>query len=339
VALDNLQGQRILVTGGTGAVGHRVIEALQAAGAAVRVFALDDPGTRGVPGAEYQQGNVGDRAAVRTAIEGCSGVIHMAALLHVSNPPPSLKARYEEVNVHGTKTVMDEARSAGVSRVVFFSTIAVYEGGPVIAGKVFSEEDRACSTTYYGESKRRAEELVLGAAAADGKPIGTVLRMAAIYGTRVKGNYRKLAIALARRRFIPVGPGENRRTLVYDRDAAAAAVLALRSPVAAGRTFNVTDGQCHSLKSIIEAMCAALGRRPPPIALPVRPVSQAANIVQWVSKKVGRPFSIKAALDKYLEEIMVNGDAIQRDLGFAPSYSLTAGWNDCIQEMRESGEI
>jgi len=59
---------------------------------------------------------------------------------------------------------------------------------------------------------------------------------------------------LARHRFIPIGNGLNRRTLVYDKDVGRAAVLAVSRPAAAGQVFNVTDGEFHALNEIIESV-------------------------------------------------------------------------------------
>ena len=74
--------------------------------------------------------------------------------------------------------------------------------------------------TFYAQTKLAAEQIVLNARRAEGQPLGTVLRLGAVYGSRIKGNYRQLLKALAKRRFVPIGQGQNRRTLVYDRDEA-----------------------------------------------------------------------------------------------------------------------
>lgn len=76
--------------------------------------------------------------------------------------------------------------------------------------------------TLYGATKLAAEALVLAAQRHDGVALGVVLRLAAVYGARVKGNYQRLLDAVARGCFVPLGHGGNRRTLVYDRDVAAA---------------------------------------------------------------------------------------------------------------------
>lgn len=59
-------------------------------------------------------------------MQGVERVIHLAALLHIVNPPPSMRTMYERVNVNGTANVVKAAAEMGVRRVVFFSTISVY---------------------------------------------------------------------------------------------------------------------------------------------------------------------------------------------------------------------
>jgi len=121
-------------------------------------------------------------------------VIHMVALLHIVNPPPELREKYERVNIGGTATVVEAAIKAGVKRVVLFSTIAVY--GPS-DGRVLNEMSPTHPDTFYAQTKRAAEQIVLNARGADGQPLGTVLRLGAVYGPRIKGNYARLTRALA----------------------------------------------------------------------------------------------------------------------------------------------
>ncbi len=59
--------------------------------------------------------------------------------------------------------------------------------------------------TFYAQAKLSAEQIVLNARGVNGQPLGTVLRLGAVYGSRIKGNYERLTHALARHRFIPNG--------------------------------------------------------------------------------------------------------------------------------------
>ncbi|MBE0558038.1 MAG: NAD-dependent epimerase/dehydratase family protein, partial [Proteobacteria bacterium] len=296
----------ILVTGATGAVGPRVVALLVEAGCGVRTLSLDPPPAGLWPeGVETQIGDITDPRAVRVAMQGIDAAIHLAALLHVVDPPPSLRAEYERINVGGTAVVIEAARQAGVGRLVLFSTIAVYgDSGRAI----LTEESPTRPDSFYAETKLAAERIVLAAKRADGGPMGTVLRLGAVYGSRIKGNYRRLLIALARGRFVPVGPGSNRRSLVYDKDVGRAAMLAAVHPDAAGRIFNVTDGQIHTLAAIIGTLCEALGRVPPRLALPVGPIRRFAGILEDGARVFGfRSPIVRATVDKYTEDVAVDG--------------------------------
>jgi UDP-glucose 4-epimerase len=194
--------------------------------------------------------------------------------------------------------------------------------------------------TFYAQTKLSAEKIVLNARDADGHPLGTVLRLGAVYGSRIKGNYERLTHAMARNRFIPIGSGLNRRTLIYDRDVAKAALLAVQHPNAAGKVYNVSDGHFHTLKEIIVSICQALGRNPPRLSLPVGPAQFIAGLMEDTFRLVGRKSPIgRETIDKYTEDIAVSGQRIQTELGFKPQYDLRSGWRETVQEMRECGAL
>lgn len=328
----------VLVTGATGAVGPPVVNALMEAGYAVRTLSLDPPPSGAWPnGVDVCIGDVTDAAMVQRAMQGVDAVVHLAALLHIVNPPPELREKYERINVGGTATVVDAAINVGVKRVVLFSTIAVYGRSD---GQVLNEESPVNPDNFYAQTKLAAERIVLNAKRSDGAPLGVVLRFGAVYGSRIKGNYDRLLRSLARGRFVPVGDGCNRRTLIYDKDVARAAVLAMQHPAAAGRVYNVTDGQFHTLNEITAAICDSLGRTPPRLSLPITPVRLAAGILEDSARFIGRPSPIgRATIDKYTEDIAVDSSRIQTELGFVPQYDLRAGWQEAIEEMRQNGDL
>ena len=189
--------------------------------------------------------------------------------------------------------------------------------------------------TFYAQTKLAAERIVLNSRGADGQPLGTVLRLGAVYGSRIKGNYERLTYALASHRFIPIGNGSNRRTLVYDKDVGRAAALAVSHPAAAGRVFNVTDGTFHTLNEIIESICSALGRKPPRLSLPVGPTRTLIGLIEKGSHAIGLKTPVtRAIIDKYTEDIAVDGSLIQKQLGFVPQYDLKTGWEETIRERQ-----
>jgi len=159
-----------------------------------------------------------------------------------------------------------------------------------------------------------------------------VLRLGAVYSSRIKGNYERLTSALSRNRFIPIGNGFNRRTLVYDKDVGRAAALAVSHPAAAGRVFNVTDGGFHPLNEIIESICSALGRKAPRLSLPVGPTRTLIGLIEKGSHAIGLKTQVtREMIDKYTEDIAVDGSLIQQELGFVPQYDLKTGWEETIR--------
>lgn len=328
----------VLVTGTTGVIGPRVVNALYHAGYLIRTFSIDTPASEMFPqNVVVFIGDVTDQAAVQSVMQGVDAVVHLAALLHIADPPSEMREKYERVNVGGTSTIVEAAINEGVKRVVLFSTIAVY--GQAV-GHVFNEQSLTHPETYYAQTKLAAEKIVLNAKRKDGQPLGVVLRLGAVYGSRVKGNYERLTRALARNRFIPVGNGLNRRTLVFDKDVGRAVVLAISHPDAAGRVFNVTDGEFRTLNEIIESICAALGRRPPRFSIPIDSARLMAGILEDGMRLVGccSPVTRKT-VDKYTEDIAVSSKRIREELGFIPQYDLKTGWRETIQEMRDSGVL
>jgi nucleoside-diphosphate-sugar epimerase len=323
---------KILITGATGAVGHVVVETFHEGGHSIRTLSIDPPPVGLWPDdVEIKVGDVTNASAVQEAMEGVDAVVHMAAFLHIVNPPRELREKYERVNVGGTANVVEAAIKTDVNRVVLFSTIVVYGQSH---GQVLNEHSQTHPETFYAQTKLAAEKIVLNANRKDGQPLGVVLRLGAVYGSRIKGNYKRLTHALAHHRFIPIGNGLNRRTLVYDKDVGRAAVIAVSHPSAAGRVFNVTDGNLHTLNEIIEFICSALGRKPPRLSLPVGLTRTLVSMVEKGSRSMGlKPPVTQDMIDKYTEDIAVDGSLIQNELGFVPRYDIKTGWDETIREM------
>ena len=335
--MSNLS-QSVLITGATGALGFRVVQSFHDAGFFVRTFSLD-PVQDGIfpTNVENIIADITNSDAIASAMKGIDCVIHMAALLHIDDPPLYMLPMYERINVKGTAAIVEASIRERTRRIVFFSTIAVYGPGK---GEICSEQTMPAPASPYARTKLESEQIVLAARRDDGRALGTVLRLGASYGIRAKGNYKRLVQTLARRRFIPVGDGRNRRTLVYDRDVGTAALLAATNPIAAGRIYNVTDGQLHTLNEIIESICSALGRKPPRFSLPASPTRTLIGLIEKGSCAIGfKPPVTGDMIDKYTEDMAVDGTLIQKELYFMPKYDLRTGWKETIEEMRSRGEL
>lgn len=324
----------VLVTGATGAIGPQVVQVLAHAGLRVRAL-VRQPTTQfdHLSNVACVVGDILDSAALDRAAAGCHAVVHMAALLHINNPPPAMHPQFQAANVGGTANVVAAAAAARVQRLVFLSTFAVYGD---THGRPITELSEPHPTTIYGETKLAAEKLVLAANRPDSPPWTVVLRLTSVYGGRVTGNYNRLLNSIARGRFVPIGDSSQRRTLVYDADVAQAILLALQHPAAPGKIYNVTDGSVHTLREIVAAISAALGKPPPRFAIPtalartlIATAERTAGLVGWRS-----PLTV-ATLDKYLEDAPADASRIRQELGFEPQYNLNAGWRETVARLRK----
>ena len=320
-----------LVTGATGVVGPQLVKALVEKGFKVRVLVRSSPPADLLPaGVTTVLGDLLDEDALAQATSGTEVVFHLAAKLHINNPDASLMEQYRQVNLDGTRLLLEKSLAAGVRRFVYFSTINVY--GLSQPGQVFSEMDTPAPDGVYAQTKFDAEKYVLeGRHPETGAPIGVVLRMAAIYGPRMKGNYRRLIRAIRKGLFIPLGQSLNRRTLVHERDVVLAAMLAAEHPAAAGQVYNVTDGQIHTFSEIMAAICQVLHKPTPRFYLPTSLVRFFAGVAEDVFRLAGKRSPIvRATVDKLTEDVAVSGEKFQRELNFQPQFDLHAGWKDTM---------
>jgi UDP-glucose 4-epimerase len=263
---------RILVTGGAGFIGSHTIDALRAAGHAVRVFDNLSSG-RGEnlaqhPDIDIREGDLRDLDAVCRALAGCDAVMHLAALVSV---PLSLSMPLETVaiNATGTAHVLEAARLAplpdgSLARVVLASTSAVYGDLP---GRK-DESSPLAPLVPYATSKLMAEALLAVYQRSYGLPV-VRLRYFNVYGTRQRADSpysgvlaKWTAAARAGAECLVFGDGEQTRDFVHVRDVARANVAALTAPLPeANPLFVVATGASVTLNGVLAVLQTA-ARKP-----------------------------------------------------------------------------
>jgi nucleoside-diphosphate-sugar epimerase len=327
-----------VVTGATGSLGCGLVSQLIAEGYAVRVYVRTPVSRDHFPDSvEVFRGDIADHLGVRRAVQDADVVFHLAAKLHINAPSGDLVRDFEQTNVEGTRVVAGESCAAGVKRLVYFSTICVY--GPTPEGLAVDEDAPVRPGDVYARTKLEAESVVRAMRDSDGVPLGVVLRLAAVYGVNMKGNYRRVAEGIRRGWFLPLGNGRNRRTLVHEDDAVRAALLAARHPHAAGKVFNVTDGSVHEFGRIVDTVARHCGREPRRIRIPVMPVRSVATAVDAVRRCFrSRPLFVPL-VDKLIEDVAVSSDRIQREMGFTPSVTLDDGWRRTLHSWYPSSGV
>jgi UDP-glucose 4-epimerase len=322
-----------LVTGATGMIGPDLIKKLVDRGCAVRALYRNQCEPDILPDTvESIHGDITDAKTLKDAVKNIDVIFHLAAKLHINEPSNDLYEEYKRINIEGTRQLVKAAGSAGVARMVFFSTINVY--GCSDPATILDENSELKPVSWYARTKLEAEKIVLS-----GIP-SVVLRLAAVYGPRMKGNYPRLLNALKSRRFIMVGNGKNRRSLVHVQDVCQAALLAAYHPAAVKRVYNVTDGEIHTLQEIVEVMCKALGRSCPNINLPANFVRRGIGWFEDVLGLFNRKLPIgRSTIDKLIEDVAVSGDRIEEELGYRPKFDLETGWNQCVRWLADESNV
>jgi UDP-glucose 4-epimerase len=248
---------RVLVTGGAGFIGSHVVDKLIEQGITPRIFDMvpspfHEPGT-----IETYLGDISDVGALTHALDGCSAVLHLAAVADVSQV--ALDPGYAEaVNARGTLNVLDAARAAGVNRVVYASTIWVYHG---LDGAAVDEDATLALPTHLYTATKAAGEMYC---TAYGELYGlefTILRFGIPYGPRARPAAvvpQFVSKALAGEPLTIAGEGDQSRRFVYVEDLADGVVAGL-SPVAANRVYNVVGDEDTTVLEIAQLVREHVG--------------------------------------------------------------------------------
>lgn len=261
---------RVLVTGGAGFIGSHLVERLLAGGHEVRV--LDDLSSgrnqrllEGL-GVALTVGDVADPEAVARAVEGCDTVCHLAAVASVAasveRPLETLRA-----NLVGTVTVLEGAVAAGVGRVVYASSAAVYGQTQELP---LREEVKPMPLSPYAADKLAGEHY-LGHYHRTGLLRGHAFRFFNVYGPRQDPRSPYSGVisvftdrAAAGQPLVLHGDGLQTRDFVYVADVVDVLARAAEGEGDDGDDLPVTNvgrGVSVSVRELAEAVGAALGRR------------------------------------------------------------------------------
>ena len=268
---------KTVVTGGAGFIGHHLVGGLLARGDSVTV--LDDLSTgdraRLDPVADritYIEGSILDEARLDEALDSCEVIFHEAAIPSVARSLVTPRLT-NDVNVTGTIEVMLAAAKHGVRRVVFAGSSSVY-GIP--ESLPCRETQRPAPRSPYGASKLAAEHYIHTLGMAFGVET-VVLRYFNVFGPGQDPLSEYAAVVprfttaiLEGRAPLVNGNGEVSRDFTYVDNVVSANLLAAQASTPSGITCNVACGSRYTLLDLLDAICAAAGRRVEPTFGPPR---------------------------------------------------------------------
>jgi nucleoside-diphosphate-sugar epimerase len=295
---------KVLVTGASGFLGHAVCTVLRdrehEVAALVRRPGSEPPRTAAV------SGDLTDADSLARVVDGVRPdcVIHLAA--EIASQRDARKIT--EVNVEGTRRLLEACVAAGGPRIVFTSTVVTGDAG----GAVLDEGSTLPVETAYGRSKQEGERLVRSSGLSS-----VIIRPSHVYGPG--GWYAEEFVKRLRQpgRFAVIGSGDNWWDVVRVEDVASACVdAAERAP--SGALYHVVDDEPIRYYDFVALTAKALGVGPP------------RRIPAWLARLVAGPDPVRAVVRSARS---VNR-RIKSELGWQPRYpSAREGVPDAVAKL------
>jgi uncharacterized protein YbjT (DUF2867 family) len=276
----------VLVTGGTGFVGPKVVRALRAEQHEVR--ALVRNAARGTQlaswGAELVVGDVTDPASVRASAAGCTHVVHLVAIIR------GRPADFQRVMVEGLRNVLTAAREAGVERFVLMSalgtSVATKDTGPYFGAKGQIEHDLKASGLEHVIFR---PSFIFGR---DGGALPTFIRQV------------RLSPLVT-----VIGSGRQRSQPIWVDDVAACFARGVQLPDAANRTFELGGPDEVTWDELYLRIAAALGKRRRLVHVPAGLARTGARLTEWLP---GAPLSAdQVTMLEGPDNVVSNPDAVE----------------------------
>jgi len=323
-----LQGKKVLVTGGAGFIGSHLVDSLLKLGCRVVAYDNFDDFYSGkeknveqnLGKAKYQliRGDIVDKETLGAAMRGVEVVFHLAAQAGVryciANP---IKA--EEVNVMGTLNVLLAAREKKVKKVIYASSSSIF-GNPV---KPFLSEDHPLNPTNpYGVSKLAAEKYCLAFYETYGLP-ATCLRYFSVYGPRGRPDqviYSFAQLVAEGKPPVIYGSGRQSRDFTFVSDIVSGTVLAAMADESVGEVFNLGYGKDFSIEKVAKMVIQQCGMEIEPkfvdgykgdFPKTLCQNTKARNLLRW-SPQVGLEEGIAEFLEWFRAKRPASGAPLER---------------------------
>jgi len=317
---------RVLVTGAAGFLGRNVARSMVERGHEVLAMVQHeiDAQAIGTDRVAIAVADLLDDGSLCAAVAGAEIVCHCAAKLPGKASPDAIWA----ANAEGSTRLVAACVQAGVRRLVYVSTDSVY--GDALDST--ATESSPLDPTYFYEgnyprSKLEGERAAVRAAREHGLEVA-IIRPCLMYGPDDSPGTNQIRRWAATRIHPLIDGGSAQISMAFVTDAALAIALAAEHPAAAGRVYNVSSGESHSKRAILEAIAATTGRPKYFVPLPGRPLDRLLRAL----RSAVAPFSstAAAALDPArvrfsMTNHCVDIGRIRGELGFEPRVSLRAG--------------
>ncbi|MEM7173036.1 MAG: hopanoid-associated sugar epimerase [Pseudomonadota bacterium] len=327
-----------LVTGATGFVGAAVVRSLLKRGEKVRVLARPNSDRRNLAGlnVEVAEGDLLDPNSLASAVSGVEGLFHVAADYRIWVPDPE---HIYAVNVAGSRSLMKAALEAGISRIVYTSSVATLG---LTGSDLPADEDTPVAESHmighYKRSKYLAEEAVKEMVKQEALPAVIVNPSTPIGPRDVKPTPTGRMIVEAASDKMPAYV-ESGLNLVHVDDVAEGHLLAYNKGTVGERY--ILGGENLALSQIFGEVARIRGHKPPKISLPQGLLMPLAHIVEaWarLTKPAKDPFLTVDGLKMSRKLMYFSHAKAASQLGYQPRPALDA-LKDAIEWFDEQGYV
>ena len=323
----------ILITGGTGFIGSRLALRCLEGGDAVLIFGqvntpaeVENRKLLESRGAAVILGSVTDRDRVIDVLQGIDVVYHLAAAQHEANVPDQ---RFWDVNVTGTRNLLEASVKAHVQRFLYGSTIGVYGS----AGHAPITNDSPLQPdNIYGVTKLAAENLVLSFQ--QEMPV-VIIRISETYGP---GDHRllKLFKAIKKNVFFMVGSGRNLHHIIYIDDLIEGLLLSTMVKEAVGKIFVLAGNEPITTNTIVTTIANHLGVSIRRFRAPLFPFLILAAILEATLRPLGiQPPLHRRRMDFFTKSFAFSLEHPTKVLGFTPRYNFNQGIAETLRWYSE----
>lgn len=283
----------ILVSGGVGVMGARLVKDLAAAGHRVRALTLPaDPYVERLAGvdAEIVFGDITRPETLAGLFDSVTTVFHLAGVILSTDP-----SVFRRVNTEGTRNMVEAARRAGVGHFVFVSSTSAID--PI---------------SEYAHSKAEAEKIVRSAA-----PMAwTIVRPTLVYERAGGQEFLGFLESLLKYPVVPfVGKGLALKNPVHVDDMGRGLLAIAGNPKSHGKTYNFTGGQEISIRDLAKLMLRHQGVEKPFVHIPL-PICRAAALV--MERMMKNPPLTGYAITRIEQNASPDNAEARRDLGYDP---------------------
>jgi nucleoside-diphosphate-sugar epimerase len=318
----------IFITGNAGFIGTYLTAIILENGS--EVLGLDIRPRKDIEkGFTQIEGNILDKKVVRKTMEGAECIVHLAA---EHKDFGITQEQYFQVNVGGTRVLLEIATELKIKKFVFYSSVAVYGGQSST-----TEETVPSPNNPYGASKLAAEKEIIKWVEEDESRTAVIIRPTVVFGAGSKANIFRLIRQVCDDWFIMIGNGTNIKSIAYVENLVDATIYLMNNCKQGVNIYNYADEPHMQIRELVDLIKKVAGKRSGKFYIPLNLGIVGGFGFDLIGKITGIDFPITAArMKKFTIPTYHKAEKI-RSFGFTPKFTIEAGLRQHIEWYQQGG--